>query len=253
MGWDARGYMRQYWGILRDFKRCVYCSCGDHRRAGVPYSLSQGERSAVCMQQLLGGRKGGSQMRHHVQAQMVLGVCTFLPVFPSPVLSLLFQQHGYIHLCLWPAYTALAVVWALSMCWACLPSPRVLPNNINYFLDLYQATVHKVFSFLIFWAWSIDTLLSLHINSLLHWNSFFYPVKGFGNQRSRILEKPIFADASVLHALRAFKHRRAPLLMAAQLSILEGPAISHLQRAEPACNTTHLICFHVYSQGWSLC
>lgn len=104
--------------------------------------------------------------------------------------------------------------------------------------------------------------------SLIHWHPFKpshqfpltvklfllpkCPVEGFGNQRSKVLENPIFAGASVLHALPALKPGRAPLLMAAQLSMLGAPAISRLRRAESACNTTHLICFHVYSQGWSL-
>jgi len=68
-----------------------------HRERGVLYMCS-------------GCWEGGGQTRHYVQAQMILGMCTFLAVFPSPVLSLPSQQHGYITLCLWAARTALAVI-----------------------------------------------------------------------------------------------------------------------------------------------
>lgn len=79
-------------------------------------------RQEFCMPAAVAEREGGGQTRHCVQAQMVLGVRVLLSVFPSPVLSVLSQQHGYIHLCLWPACAALAVAWALSLLWACLPS-----------------------------------------------------------------------------------------------------------------------------------
>lgn len=96
--------MRQYGGILRDAFIAVRENAEE---LGLPTACprEQGELHACsnCWE-------GGSQMRHCVHALMVLGVCTFLPVFPSPVLSLPFQQHGYIHLCLWPAYMPPAVV-----------------------------------------------------------------------------------------------------------------------------------------------
>lgn len=80
------------------------------------------------MQQLLGGREPDATPCSGTDG---IRVCAFLPVFPSPVLSLPFQHHGYIHLCLWPAYAALAVVCAYLMLWACLLFPWVLPTNIN--------------------------------------------------------------------------------------------------------------------------